>query len=249
VLEAGQAMMVALAYAGPNGNDGDSVPESNRMERFASAGVALGVILIGAALVKREFAAPPQRDAQQPVYIDEWSSLESAGTRLGRADARVKIIEFMDLECPACRFLNRSWRDVLVKHPDDVAVIFVHYPLSYHRFARPAARAVECSKTTGKTREFVDALYDKQDSLGIKPWAGFAIDAGIADGKAVERCATANEPTPAIDAGIAAGKRVGVSGTPTIIFNGWKLPGVPADTLIERAIQDVLAGRSPFLSR
>jgi hypothetical protein len=70
---------------------------------------------------------------------------------------------------------------VRARYPKDVGLFFVHFPLPMHRFARPAARATECAGLQGKFGQMVDAVYNKQDSLGLKSWSDYGRDAGVAD--------------------------------------------------------------------
>jgi protein-disulfide isomerase len=46
-----------------------------------------------------------------------------------------------------------------------VSLIYIHFPLTGHRFAMPAARAAECAGNQGRFQAMYDQLFDGQDSF------------------------------------------------------------------------------------
>jgi protein-disulfide isomerase len=75
------------------------------------------------------------------------------------------------------------------KHPQDVSLVFVHFPLPGHRFARQAARAAECADARGRFPALVSLLYKQQNSIGMKSWGAFAREVGIPDTASFHPCA------------------------------------------------------------
>ena len=124
---------------------------SARFERALSTVVALAALATAASIARREFLTRPiaRREARTtivPRLVPGWKRALQFGVRAGDSTAPVKIIEFADLECPACRAFYSTWQDVVRQHPNDVVTYFVHFPLtSIHRFARQAAQAVDCA--------------------------------------------------------------------------------------------------------
>jgi protein-disulfide isomerase len=110
----------------------------------------------------------------------------------------------------------------------------------------PAARAAECAERVGRFSEWIDAVYRKQDSLGVKSWGSYAHDAGIADSSMIAACARDTVPVPNILAGLAYGDSVGVTGTPTILVNGWRLPQPPSKARLSEIIELTLKGEDAF---
>lgn len=115
-----------------------------------------------------------------------------------------------------------------------------------HRFAMGAARGAECAEKVGKFGEWVDLVYSKQDSLGLKSWGAFALEAGISDTATISRCATDPAPVTRIEAGRAFGDRLHVRGTPTVIVNGWLLPYTPSEEELEKMIEEFAKGKIAF---
>jgi protein-disulfide isomerase len=155
------------------------------------------------------------------------------GTWVGDSTARVKIIEFADYECPYCRKFHDSYALTKKAIGSDVALLYIHFPLSMHRFAGPAIRASDCAGAQGQFPRFSELLFEKQDSFGLKPWVEFAKEAGIADLPAFKRCIDDQRVTPKTQAGIAAGEKLKLEGTPTIIINGWRYWVNPFDSLTD----------------
>ena len=122
---------------------------------------------------------------------------------------------------------------------------FVHFPLDFHRFARPAARAAECAAAQDRFDEFADALFEKQDSLGLKPWGAYANAARVPDVLAFDRCVADTVTVARIENGRALGKQLDVQGTPTVLVNGWRLPMPPDSAELSSIISEVLAGKRP----
>lgn len=209
--------------------------------------LTLAALTMAGTMVRREYFPSPRsaeaRSARPPEYVEGWEGILPSGIHVGAVDAPVKIVEFADLECPFCSRYHTTLANVKRQFGDSVALVFVHLPLSFHRFARPAARAVECADQAGRAMEFISVVYEKQDSLGLKPWTSYANEAGIADTMRIEACAMDVSPVPRIEEGVALSDRFGVDATPTILVNGWRFEHVPNETELVRAVNAVLAGR------
>ncbi|MGH7468455.1 MAG: DsbA family protein [Longimicrobiales bacterium] len=168
---------------------------------------------------------------------------------MGSNDATVVVVEFGDFECPFCKRFTTEMETLKEEYGNRVALVYVHYPLRTHRFARPAARAAECAAEQSRFGEFHDELFERQDSLGLKSWLSYAIEAGVQDEAAFGRCVDRSDPVPLIERGLEVGKKLGVTGTPTIVINGWRYPpGMDAQTL-HAAVSAALAGKDPVNSR
>jgi protein-disulfide isomerase len=226
---------------------------NERLEGVLSAVLVLVALAVATTFVHREFFAGPRDTAsvvaQPPQRVDNWKELLDNSVVLGDPAAQVTLVELADLECPFCKRLNESVLSIRRRFGHRVAFGFVHFPLDMHRFARPAARAAECANALGRFEQFVNVVYDKQDSLGLKTWLSYARDAGIRDTNRFQRCVGATTPVPRIEAGVALARRMGARGTPTVILNGWRYFTPPDEKELERAVLAVLAGKEPFTSR
>jgi cyclophilin family peptidyl-prolyl cis-trans isomerase/protein-disulfide isomerase len=92
----------------------------------------------------------------------------------GRKDAPITIIEYADFQCPACSRTARILQDLVEKYPDDVRIVYRHFPLdSIHDKAIPAAQAAEAAGRQGDEAFWAmhDYLYDTQAE-----WSGFSVE-------------------------------------------------------------------------
>jgi protein-disulfide isomerase len=220
-----------------------------RFDRVLSVLLVICAIAVTATVVRREFApsapvaALPPLD--RPTRTDAWNEVLATGIEIGNRAAPVKVVEFADLECPFCAKFHEEMLAVMKAHPNDVSVVFVHFPLVSHRFALQAARAVECADTRGRVSDLISDLYKKQDSIGIKSWGEFAQEAGIADTAAFRKCAVDPTPVKRIESGKAVGSKIHVSSTPTVLINGWRYGRAPDRIELAQIVQTILSGGSP----
>jgi protein-disulfide isomerase len=200
--------------------------------------LAVCALIVTALVVRREYwpasaraasAALPPKDVR-----DVWPKLIGDGEALGDAAAPGTIVEFTDFQCPFCAAATSELREARRRLGPEVRVIIHHYPLTtIHPFALDAAAASECAGRQGRFEAYHDALFARQDSIGVKDWASFARTAGVADLGAFSRCVATGETRNAVQRDVLEGERLGVSGTPTFVVNGWLIrSSVTADTLV-----------------
>ena len=174
--------------------------------------------------------------------VADWSTLVATGHQWGNPAAPVIMVTFMDFECPACRdFALGTERIVRAKYPTTLRTVIRHLPLAYHRFAFHAAKAAECADEQGRFHEMYDALFAKQDSLGLKSMESFAIESRVPRITEFEQCMSSSTVESRIHADIEAAESAGARGTPTVILNGLRLARPPPPAELERLIADALA--------
>jgi len=223
---------------------------SERFEKVLSIVVGVAALAVAGIVVKREFspkaAIASNASARPTGQLANWKSLLPAARLSDSALAPVVIVAFSDFECPFCKLFHQALRAVQQKHPGKITLAFVHYPIPSHRFAKPAARAAECAFAQGKFQGMIDALFAAQDSLGLKTWTDYGRTAGIADTALFRSCVASQSEQAFVDRGTSAGKSVGVSGTPTILVNGWRLGAPPDEASLDEAVTRILAGKSAY---
>lgn len=82
----------------------------------------------------------------------------------GKTDAKIKIVEFSDFQCPYCGKAYPTIKAIRAKYNDQVSVEFRHFPLSFHPYAEKAAEASECAGEQGKFWEMHNKMFDLQQS-------------------------------------------------------------------------------------
>lgn len=87
----------------------------------------------------------------------------AGGWSVGPENAKVTLLEYGDFQCPACGAYYRIVKKMEKKFPNDLKVIFRHFPLTQHQFAEIAASAAEASGQQKKFWEMHDLLFENQD--------------------------------------------------------------------------------------
>lgn len=170
----------------------------------------------------------------------------------GNPSAPITIIEFSDFQCPYCQRAANTVEQVLEKYPDDVKLVYLHFPLGNHPWAKPAAIASYCAAQADADAFWTlhDFYFDNQraltpanvidrsrDVLGqtgidMAAWSNCATD----ESSAAYQAASAE-----VDANMALGQEHGVSGTPAFFINGRLLSGAKPIAEFEQMIEQVKA--------
>lgn len=216
-----------------------------RFERTLSVILTALIAVMAVTLVHREFSAAPEPEVPPPYYVPEWRQLLEMGAAPDSARAPIQIIEFVDLQCPACRSYHSILQSVVNRMRSRTSVHYIHLPLPYHRHAYAAARASQCAAQQGRLSEFLAVAFAQQESLGTKPWQAYGRAAGIMDLVRFTRCTADTTPVPEVDAGLAAADLFDVKATPTLFVNGWRFPAVPGEKTLTRFIRELAAGKQP----
>ncbi len=155
----------------------------------------------------------------------------------GPADAWVTIVEFADFECPYCRMEEPVLTAVAAAYPEDVRVVFKHFPLppSIHPHARQAAIAAECAHAQGRFWELHDLLLTTE--LDDATLQADAARAGL-DTAAWETCFAAAATSARVDADVTLGTSLGIRGTPSLVVNGSLVEGAVDEPTLRRAAED-----------
>jgi hypothetical protein len=228
---------------------------STRLENAANGVMICVAVVVVCIALRRELretrgtgaAANATRRTQNTQFLPEMSEIARVGRTLGDPAAPVRIVEFLDLQCPACRRYNEKvLSEVRSKLGSKASITYVHFPLSIHRMAPIAARAAECAAESGQFFPFVERAYAVQDSFGIKPWTEYAHEAGVRDTNRLSRCVRSVDPLPRIEAGTALATKLELSATPTIVINGWKYGMPPSAEELSKAAFAILAGKDPY---
>lgn len=88
----------------------------------------------------------------------------SSAWQKGNKNAPVKIVEFADFECPACKMVYKELKS-FSQNNNNVEVYFMHFPLSNHPNAERAAIASEAAGKLGYFWQMHDELFSYQGTL------------------------------------------------------------------------------------
>jgi protein-disulfide isomerase len=161
-----------------------------------------------------------------------------SGPSRGPKDAPVTIVEFGDLQCPACKAAQPAIEALVAAEPN-ARFVFQNFPLEMHNWAAKGAAYADCVGEVSNDAfwKFIAKTYEAQaditaESADEKLTA--LADASGVKGADIAGCATTPVTKAHVDASIALGKSVSVTGTPTLFINGrvvGNVSQVPADSL------------------
>jgi protein-disulfide isomerase len=149
------------------------------------------------------------------------------GLSRGPKDAAVTIIEFGDLQCPACKAAQPTIEALVAAEPT-ARFVFQNFPLEMHNWAAKGAAYADCVGRASNDAfwKFVAKTYETQSDITAEnadeKLTALADGAGV-KGADIAACAVKPETKARVDASLALGKSVDVSGTPTLYINGRKI--------------------------
>src|SRR6266446_8109686 len=160
------------------------------------------------------------------------------GPARGPKDAPVTIVEFGDLQCPACKAAQPAIEGLMKAEPN-ARFVFQNYPLEMHNWAAKGAAYADCVGRASNDIfwQFIAKTYEQQADITAEnadqKLAAIAEATGT-KGADIAACAAMPATKARVDASMALGKSVDVSSTPTLFINGRKIGNVsqiPADVL------------------
>lgn len=164
---------------------------------------------------------------------------------LGDINAKVRLIEYADFQCPGCAGAHPAIKEVMERYKDVVVFIPRNYPLtSIHPNAKAASSAAEAAGLQNKYWEMFDLLYDKQDewskasiSERTDLFSNYAASIGIDTDQFIEDVGSS-----AVSQKIAFDRQLGedndISSTPTFYINGKKVDSDVVNSLIQESPKD-----------
>jgi protein-disulfide isomerase len=193
----------------------------------------------------RQAQRPPQQRQQRPVDTTVYDIEVGSSPTLGPENAKVTIVEFVCLQCPYCVREYPKLQQVLKDYPNDVRVVFKHFPLRFHKKAKPAHAACALAGQLGgnemfwKVHDLIMANPKKLDVPDLRKHfetAGLDLnkfDEVMADEAKIDALVMVDQPVA---------KKCGVRGTPSVYINGLKLADRKPEGYKAR-IDEVLKGK------
>lgn len=204
-----------------------------RMQKIRYGGLALIVLVAIAGLVLWRNAGQPAADA---VAANTAPNLD------GTAVAPVRVIEYGDLGCSACR----SWHQAGIKeqlkaeYGDQVAFEFRHFAVITAN-SPDAAEAAQCAAEQDSFWAFHDYIYEELppypplDRASLKTYASTV---GL-DREAFDACLDSRKYETLVLAQAQQARQAGARGTPTFVVDGQVIP-LPSYQNLAQAIETTL---------
>src|ERR1700722_4105846 len=169
------------------------------------------------------------------------------GPERGPKDAAVIIVEFGDLQCPACKAAQPTIEALVAAEPH-ARFVFQNFPLEMHNWAAKGAAYADCVGRASNDAfwKFVAKTYETQADITAEnadeKLTALADGVGV-KGADIAACATTPVTKAHVDASLALGKEVEVTGTPTLFINGRRIGSFDAH------MSDVYKGLVDFAAK
>ena len=159
----------------------------------------------------------------------------------GNPKAPVVIVEFSDFQCPYCRSVQPTLKNLLAKYEGRVSLSYRDLPLrDIHPQAQMAAEASRCAGEQGKFWEYHDLLFENPNKLNREGLVEQVRSLKL-DEKQFDSCLSSGKYKAQVEQDRQLGLRAGLTGTPGFFINGNMLSGnLPQDSF-EKVIQSELA--------
>jgi protein-disulfide isomerase len=145
----------------------------------------------------------------------------------GNSDASVTLVEYSDLQCPACAAFQPVIAQLIEQYGEDLRFEYKHFPLPIHSFAVQAAVAAEAAGQQDMFFEYHDLLFENQPI-----WSGsqtpntffmqYATELGL-DMDMFRRHMNSSMLRDKVREELAEGRALQVTGTPTFFLNGQRM--------------------------
>jgi len=159
----------------------------------------------------------------------------------GDPHAPVMIVEFSDFQCPFCRKLQPTLKNLLAKYNGKISLAYRDFPLrGMHGAAELGAESSRCAGEQGRFWEYHDLLFANPEKLN--PSSLLELARGLKlDDRQFESCLSSGKHRAAVENDLQDGIHAGVMGTPAIFINGTLLRGAQPQSAFEEAIESELA--------
>lgn len=197
------------------------------------------VLVLGAIFFLGKSEKTPDVVATKALNIDY-----SKGQKIGSDSAKVKLVEFSDLQCPACKAAEPFVQQIRDKHKDNLQLIYFHFPLMQHPHAKKAANFAEYAASQNKFWQIHDKLFETQEEWSaLSDPIDYFVNLGTQfelDKDRIKEAISQNLYDAKINDNQTEGNVLGVNATPTFYLNGKKLnlnSYAELDSLITKELQ------------
>lgn len=214
-----------------------------KIYRVAVIVLAGCAVVVAVLLVRREFSDRTTSTGQEraATHVGELPSLDSLyriGHVIGARHAEITILEFSDYQCPYCARAQPDLRRLLVDYPNDVALVYLHFPIeSQHPQAVSAALGAEYAAAQGAFGSFHELLFEQQDSLAYIELTRLAERAGVPDTARFRSCLDQRRFVEVVNRHREIARSAGVRATPTFVIGDSMLSGYDAVGRLRRWVR------------
>jgi len=158
-------------------------------------------------------------------------------TVIGKPDAPVTVVWFVDYQCPFSEKANGTISKLLENHGDSIRLVVKNNPQPRHPGAPLAAEAVLAAGSQGKFRAMHDKLFENREAQSHADLVNYAKELGL-DMKIFNEALDAHKYLPTIKQEQQTARTLGATSTPTFFVNGLKYKGNQPYEALEEGVLD-----------
>ena len=186
--------------------------------------VSLGFLLFKS--LEMEKSKPSSTPAALTTQKAE--SVSEADWVKGNKDSKVSLIEYSDLQCPACGAYYPVTKKLLTEFGESIIFAYRHFPLRQIHFnSQISAQAAEAAGLQGKFWEMHDLLFERQEKWAEEKdpkalFKQYAQELGL-DVEQFKGDLESEKVRNEVEGDFQSGLKSGVNATPTFFLNGKKI--------------------------
>ncbi len=147
------------------------------------------------------------------------------GARIkGAVDAKLRIQEFTDFQCPSCSKVLPVMDDLLKKYNGRISFQHKYFPLPTHKHATKASIYAECASGQNKFWPYHDLLFGKQAEWSdLDDPSGYFEDLAMQVNMNMDKfkaCLSGKEAGKRVGSDKLDGEILGIRATPTFVIEG-----------------------------
>jgi protein-disulfide isomerase len=169
----------------------------------------------------------------------------------GNPGALVTIVEFSDFQCPYCKRVEPTLKQLKDKYGDKIRFVWKNEPLPFHPRAEPAAELALEARAEKGDKGFWDAhdrLFDSQPKIDDPDLDKIAQDMGLSLDKFHDALKN-HKYKSVLDADSDLGDDMQASGTPHFFVNGRRLVGAQPAEKFEKIIDEEIPKAQALLAK
>lgn len=203
--------------------------EGGEVQIFSAAGQAQDLFKVAAEVTSLEVSPDGQilylgsSNELQILALSYVQELPVGSSAVkGDVNAPVTITLFDDFQCPYCAKLLPTLEQVMAAYPKQVKLVFKHFPLNMHKFAKQAAVASLAARNQGKFWPLHDLLFANYNKLNDAKIRDLAEAVGL-DMARFDQDLANPALLQEVNNDMQLGAAAGVRGTPAVYINGRQL--------------------------
>lgn len=188
--------------------------------------VIAGALIAGAVFLSGKNSTPSTNTTNQNGTITARAYDPAKDHIVGNPNAPVKVIEYMDLECPHCKAFSNTFNQLAAYYAPGGQVAFVARPFplaQIHSKAPEEAQAAECAAAQGGDSayyKFIDKVFSvtpSDNGLDLSQLPTIASEVGL-NGQTLMNCVNAGTYASRVQDSYNEAINEGGQGTPFILI-------------------------------